>query len=475
MPAVEAEFAAKVFEAWQGKLDFFALFDFAGQLEAGGHYPWVVVLYRTWLKRNQTGYNHFVLFNLGVALAHEQDLAGAMAAYRQAIHLSPSFLQPRINLGLLLESQGDVGTALVEWRWVVDQAKRGDPAERALRQQAQSNLDRHPAPEPQPAPLPAGPRVRGLSVELTFQVDDTRPEAATWCRDLAREAVAALAAAGLPPGIAGCAVAGAPPFGEPGEPVPRVTALIDGQGAGSQLRVCLEDLGAQSLFREGALEIVVVGGASGEEASSLEAFAAGCPHQVQHLPGRPKDTPGQAWNRGILAARGTFLILVGPGDRHPPEALERLARVLEDQPDLALVYGDEDLTTDPAAPFASAPRTGRLEWPEFEPARLFEAGHVGPHPLWRRDLHRVHGWFDPGFRQASAYEFWLRLAAAGERFRHVPEVVALGLQDAQGPLGGNPLVASAESYLARARNWPAAWGPLPPLRGNRPMQLGSGA
>ena len=161
-------------------------------------------------------------------------------------------------------------------------------------------------------------------------------------------------------------------------------------------------------------------------------------------------------------ALGTYLITAVPGDRHAPEALATLAKALDDHPERAVAYGDEEITTGTGS--ESPARVAFFAWPDFEPRLLFEGRHLGPHPMWRRELHERHGYFDAGFRSAGDYDFWLRLVAAGERFLHVPLFVGSVSEDSVG--GGKGMLAGAESYLARVRNWPESWGLLPPQRGN---------
>ncbi len=115
---IEKNFASVLLRAWKGDLDFSQLISYASQLEANKFGSLAAVLYQTWLNRNQSPYAHAVYFNLGVTLSNESDLTGAEAAYRQAITLSPTFLQPRVNLGLLFERMEQVDKAITEWRWV---------------------------------------------------------------------------------------------------------------------------------------------------------------------------------------------------------------------------------------------------------------------------------------------------------------------------------------------------------------------
>lgn len=115
---IELSFERQIELAWQGELDFNALIACASRLEAAGRSFLAIVLYRTWIGRNTSELEYIVQFNLGVALSNAGDLAGSESAYRRAVELAPGFIQPRLNLGTLLERLGKVDQALDEWRWV---------------------------------------------------------------------------------------------------------------------------------------------------------------------------------------------------------------------------------------------------------------------------------------------------------------------------------------------------------------------
>ena len=125
-------FSGLIEQAWQGRLEFSALIDSASRLDAAGKRPLAAVLYRTWVSRNSSQFNHVIHFNLGATLSLEKDLEGSEAAYREAIRLAPGFVQPRVNLGTLLEGQGKIEEALSEWRWVVDHVSPQDPNNKPL-------------------------------------------------------------------------------------------------------------------------------------------------------------------------------------------------------------------------------------------------------------------------------------------------------------------------------------------------------
>jgi len=120
------QFASNVLLAWNGKLGFPELITYAAELEAQGAAPLSVVLYQTWLSRTESPYAHAVNFNLGATLSNLNDLVGAQAAYRRAIALSPAFLHPHLNLGLLFERTGHVDQAMAEWQWIVKNGPRDE-------------------------------------------------------------------------------------------------------------------------------------------------------------------------------------------------------------------------------------------------------------------------------------------------------------------------------------------------------------
>jgi len=138
----EPDFANAIRLAWHGKIDLTGLLDFANQLEARQQFELSSVLYQTWLSRNTTPFNHFAHFNLGTALFNLGDLEGAKNAYLHAVRLSPSFIQPHFNLGLIHEREQQVDAALAEWLWVVNTAAMDQADQRAMRLTALNHLGR---------------------------------------------------------------------------------------------------------------------------------------------------------------------------------------------------------------------------------------------------------------------------------------------------------------------------------------------
>jgi predicted O-linked N-acetylglucosamine transferase (SPINDLY family) len=137
-----ADYSAVILDAWHGRLKFGQLVDYAGCLVARGNSPLAVILYQTWLQRNQTTHNHFAYFNLGVLLSNEGDVYGAKDAYLRAIQLAPDFIQPHFNLGMVYERLGQIDAAIAEWRWIDDHVTPDQTEHRPLLLLALNGLGR---------------------------------------------------------------------------------------------------------------------------------------------------------------------------------------------------------------------------------------------------------------------------------------------------------------------------------------------
>lgn len=127
------DYAALVNRVWHGQIDFPELLHHTDQLAAADLAGLVAVLYRTWLQRHPNSpYNQFAWFNLGAVLFSEGDIEGAGQAYEQALVLAPGFVQPRFNLGLVRERQGQIDAAIDHWKLVQEHADSGQAEQRAI-------------------------------------------------------------------------------------------------------------------------------------------------------------------------------------------------------------------------------------------------------------------------------------------------------------------------------------------------------
>jgi predicted O-linked N-acetylglucosamine transferase (SPINDLY family) len=92
------------------------LIDYSARLQASGATEQAILAYKLWEKCNPADPLRYVAgFNLGTLLSARGDLAGAKAAYEQAIAVNPDFYPAYINLGNVLERMGDASAAVNQW------------------------------------------------------------------------------------------------------------------------------------------------------------------------------------------------------------------------------------------------------------------------------------------------------------------------------------------------------------------------
>jgi len=210
-----------------------------------------------------------------------------------------------------------------------------------------------------------------------------------------------------------------------GAEAPLVSAIVSTYNSEKFLRGCLEDLERQTIADR--LEIIVVDSGSTQNERAIVTEFQAKHSNIVYLRTEERETVYAAWNRGIKVARGTYLTNANTDDRHRRDALEVLARTLDLNPEVALVYADCLVTRTENETFETAHPVDTYQWLDFNPADLLRKGClVGPQPMWRRDVHGEHGYFDARFVIAGDYEFWLRLAQ-NKRFLHVKETLGLYL------------------------------------------------
>jgi predicted O-linked N-acetylglucosamine transferase (SPINDLY family) len=108
--------------AGQENLAVLDLIRTAETLAKSGGLEAVRTLYSTWLERNDGDpLLYTVLFNHAVVLADLGDLDQARQALERALALNPAFVPALINLGRVLERQGDIAQAVQRWNTVLTQ------------------------------------------------------------------------------------------------------------------------------------------------------------------------------------------------------------------------------------------------------------------------------------------------------------------------------------------------------------------
>ncbi|HLB93996.1 MAG TPA: glycosyltransferase [Candidatus Babeliales bacterium] len=131
------------------------------------------------------------------------------------------------------------------------------------------------------------------------------------------------------------------------------------------------------------------------------------------------------WNLGIKQARGQYITNANVDDRLLNNCYELHAQVLDNNPEIALVYSDFYTTIRPNAKIGRVSRYGITTKPEFIPALIKHWCLPSFNPLWRKSAHEICGYFDEDFKIAGDYEMWIRMVSMGLKFKKCPGVLGI--------------------------------------------------
>ncbi len=210
------------------------------------------------------------------------------------------------------------------------------------------------------------------------------------------------------------------------QPLILLTAVVSTYNAAGFIRGCLQDLQAQTLAAR--MEVIVVDSASTQdEAAIVREFQQNW-GAIKYIRTSVRENVYAAWNRGIKFARGQYITNANTDDRHRRDALAQMVSVMEARPEISLVYADVIKTRTANQTFDRCTPTGVLRWPDYDRQKLITVGcYIGPQPVWRRDVHDIHGYFDDSYQVSGDFDFWLRISRTS-RFYHLPKPLGLYLE-----------------------------------------------
>lgn len=185
-----------------------------------------------------------------------------------------------------------------------------------------------------------------------------------------------------------------------------VSAIVSAYYAKDFIRSRLDNL----MMQDPRPEVIVVA----QTDSTEWAVASTYPVKLIKTPHIP--TIYSAWNMAIKEATGDYITNANCDDHTYQGAYAIMARILNDDPNIAVVYGDENVL-DEDRPWERKIKVRQ----QCDYTMLHSRCVVGPFPMWRKSLHEKYGYFDESLKVCGDYEFWLRIAQGGEKLHHIPQ------------------------------------------------------
>ncbi len=231
-----------------------------------------------------------------------------------------------------------------------------------------------------------------------------------------------------------------------GNKQPLVSALVTLYNSERFLQGVLENLEAQTIADE--LEIIIIETGSQEKEIEIirefqEKFG-----NIIYVRTSIREFPPAATNRGIRLASGKYLTIANSDDRHRLDAFEIMVGELESNPQIGLVYGDIYLTGYENQSFNHFIRCGYSLRPEFSKEIMLTGCHMGPQPMWRKEVHDKFGNFDASLNATADYEFWCRIAQ-GYAFKHIPQFLGVYFHNPQGMVNSNSALSLEQTNFVK--------------------------
>ena len=203
----------------------------------------------------------------------------------------------------------------------------------------------------------------------------------------------------------------------------KVSAIVSAYYAEKFIKNRLENL----LMQDPIPQIVVIAKSGGVEEKITQEFQVDWySHDVIKListQGTP--TIYEAWNMGIKAAKGEYIINANCDDKFYPGALAKMANVMDNDPNVGVVFSNV---------FRQHENGKGDHWKRIPDETgildnalniIMERCIIGPMPMWRKSLHAEHGYFDEQYRHAGDYEIWMRFVFGGVKFYYINESLGI--------------------------------------------------
>ena len=210
--------------------------------------------------------------------------------------------------------------------------------------------------------------------------------------------------------------------------IPKISLITSVYNASEYIEQLMQDVTEQTIFKEKCEWIFINANPAGndEEEEVILRYKELYPDNIIYK--RLDEDPGVygVWNEAIKMSTGEFITNINCDDRRKTTALEEQAKCLMANSDSSLVYCDSYISREANKRFEDVtPGMERYNFALFSKENLLRQNLPHNNPMWRRNLHEKHGYFEEKYRSASDWEFWLRCAKAGENFVKHPDILGV--------------------------------------------------
>ena len=210
--------------------------------------------------------------------------------------------------------------------------------------------------------------------------------------------------------------------------IPKISLITSVYKAEDYIEQLMEDVTRQTVFEEKCEWIILNVDPPGEEFDEevILKYVEKYPNNIIYK--RLEEDPGiyDTWNMGIKMSTGDFITNVNCDDRRPAWAYERQAKLLVANPEVELVYNDSYVVHEPNVMWEDvASDTQKYNFEQFSKEAMLRGNLPHNNPMWRRTVHDKYGYFNQYYKSAGDWDFWLRCAFGGSKFKKCSDVLGV--------------------------------------------------
>ncbi len=125
---------------------------------------------------------------------------------------------------------------------------------------------------------------------------------------------------------------------------------------------------------------------------------------------------GAARNNAIAAAKGIYILPLDCDNKIRPAYITESIKILDEQPDIAMVYGDAEFFGD---------KTGRNVVGEFNLQKMMLGNYIDACAVYRRSVWETLGGYDEKMPVMGLedWDLWLNMAFKNYAFQYIPQVM----------------------------------------------------
>ena len=139
--------------------------------------------------------------------------------------------------------------------------------------------------------------------------------------------------------------------------------------------------------------------------------------RIQYFRTEKNEHISGASNYGVSKSHGEFIVLMDHDDLLTEDALVEVVKAVNHNPELDLIYSDDDKINDDGVLFAPQFK------PDYSPELLLSYMYMGHLIAVRRDVFYKAGCFRKGYEGSQDYDLVLRVSEITEDIYHIPKVL----------------------------------------------------